>query len=186
MNCRCRPPTVPGGSYASPAPTAGGRGFPLAGRAHPADRRFESAEPGVFELTCTSGAEGKMRPLWLSAVDGRTGARALQRLHPHGAGRLLWRRHAAYPRWACRSTPYDKFGIRTRALWAEMEFEAAWGAAGAICVAAGARCRNSFRSMRCGRSAPGSARMMVGESCTEAHLSRNPAALLMNRSPQRR
>ena len=58
-----------------PGPDGKQVGFPLAGRTT-ADRRFVEAEPGAFELVCTSGAEGKCVRFgyhpWETAPNGRS------------------------------------------------------------------------------------------------------------------
>ena len=60
-------------NFGTPGPHGHRQGFPLAGRSSQ-QGDFKSAEPGVFELVCTSGAQGKCvrfgyRP-WSQAADG--------------------------------------------------------------------------------------------------------------------
>ena len=112
------------------------QGFPVAGRPR-ADGMLEPAEPGIFELACTSGALGKCvrfgYPPW--AFGERHGAaRCLQRLHPHGAGRLLRRRHADHQGRPDASTSMTIIGIQKPENDPAMEFEAGWTADGAACV----------------------------------------------------
>ncbi len=70
--------------------------FPIPGHTRSADGLLEPAKPGAFELVCTSGAQGKCVRFgylpWRGAAD-----RALQRLRPHGAGRLFRDRPADHP-----------------------------------------------------------------------------------------
>ena len=94
---RSRPssPTAPGRTSAIPGPTAAARAFRSRGARAP-DGMLEPADPGIFELACTSGALGKCvrfgyRP-WAFARRARA-ARGLQCLHPHGARGLLRQRH---------------------------------------------------------------------------------------------
>jgi hypothetical protein len=160
------------------------QGFPLAGRAHPPDGRFEMAEAGVFELTCTSGAEGKCVRFGYQPWAGE------QELAVYNA--CL---HMVRADYCGDGTPhtrdgvpiglYDKFGIRARALMAGMEFEAAWGADGAICVRR-VRIPEIYSLDTLRAECPRLSADDIGEGCTEARLSQNPAALLLNRSPKRR
>jgi hypothetical protein len=167
-------------------PAADGRrqGFPLAGRSHPPGGHFEMAEAGVFELTCTSGAESKCVRFGYLPWTGEQEL-ALYNACLHMVRADYCGDGTPHTRDGTPIDPYDKFGIRTRALSPGMEFEAAWGADGAICVR---RVRvpevYSLDALRaeCARLGPED----VGESCTEARVSQNPAALMMNRSPMRR
>jgi hypothetical protein len=167
-------------------PAADGRrqGFPLAGRSHPADGHFEMAEAGVFELTCTSGAEGKCVRFgylpWAGEPEFALYNACLHMVRADYCGDGTPHTRDGVP-----IDPYDKLGIRTRALAAGMEFEAAWGADGAVC-ARRVRVPEVYSLDALRAECPRLLSEDIGEGCTEARASQNPAALLMNRSPKRR
>jgi ADYC domain len=108
------------------------QGFPIAGRPR-ADGMLEQAEPGIFELACTSGALGKCvrfgYPPWASA-----GGTALREVY-NACIRMV---RADYcgdgtptTKDGVRIDIYDDFGIQNEP---EMDFEAGWTAQGAAGV----------------------------------------------------
>jgi hypothetical protein len=111
------------------------QGFPIAGRPRP-DGMLEPAEPGVFELACTSGALGKCvrfgyRP-WASAdgADLRDVYNAcirMVRADYCGDGTPTTNEGQ-------RIDIYDDHGIQRPANEAAMDFEAGWTPNGAACV----------------------------------------------------
>src|SRR5712692_3235421 len=122
-----------------PGPDGKRLGFPLAGRTT-ADGRLAAAAPGVFELICTSGAQGKCVRFgyhpWEKASDGRP-----MRDHYNACIRLVRADYCGDNRaWTRDGTEID--------LWDDLRiqksdsaddpafsFEAGWGPDGAVCVA---------------------------------------------------
>jgi hypothetical protein len=123
----------------TPDPEGRQAGFPLAGRTAP-DGRFLEASPGAFELTCTSGAQGKCvrlgYPPWKRAHDGGSMRRyhdacvRMLRADYCGDGRSWTRDGTLIDLW-------DDDGIQKPDTLGDpaFSFEAGWGSEGAVCVA---------------------------------------------------
>jgi len=123
-------------NFCDPSASGQRQGFPIAGKARP-DGTIERADPGVFEITCVSGAQGKCvrlgyRP-WETLPDGASmlpvfnACVRLIRADYSGAGQSTTRDGE-------RIDIYDKFGIQTKAADPSLEFEAGWTMDGAVCV----------------------------------------------------
>jgi hypothetical protein len=111
------------------------QGFPIAGRPRP-DGLLEPAEPGVFELACTSGALGKCvrfgyRP-WASA-DG-TDLRGVYNACIRMVRADYCGDGTPTTNEGQRIDIYDDHGIQRPENEAAMDFEAGWTANGAACV----------------------------------------------------
>jgi hypothetical protein len=130
---------TPSGEQSLCGPDPDGRrvGFPLAGRSDSAGI-LSAADGGVFELVCTSGAQGKCARLgyapWRHApgghpmIDWYNACIRLLRGDYCGDGRAFTR----------DGTPvdiYDRLGLQTSNSDPGSSFEAAWTPAGAVCVA---------------------------------------------------
>jgi hypothetical protein len=121
------------------APDADGRrlGFPLAGRSDAAGI-LSSSDGSIFELVCTSGAQGKCARFgyapWRRAPDGRpmldwyNACIRLLRGDYCGDGR-------PFTRDGTLVDIYDRLGIHGSDADPRLAFEAAWGPEGAVCVA---------------------------------------------------
>ena len=111
------------------------QGFPIAGRPR-ADGMLEPAEPGVFELACTSGALGKCArfgyPPW-----GSAGGVPLREIY-NACIRMVRADYCGNgeptTKDGQRIDLYDDFGIQKHENEAAMDFEAGWTAEGAACV----------------------------------------------------
>jgi hypothetical protein len=111
------------------------QGFPIAGRPR-ADGMLEPAEPGVFELACTSGALGKCVRFGYLPWAGPDESR-LRGLY-NACIRMV---RADYCGDGTATTKdgqqidiYDDHRIQTPENVAAMDFEAGWSADGAVCV----------------------------------------------------
>jgi hypothetical protein len=115
-----------------PGPDGRRQGFPLAGRPR-ADGAMEPAEPGVFEIVCTSGARGKCVRFgylpWISAEmrDIYDACVRMIRADYCGDGEGTTRDGVLIDL-------YDDQGIQKPDSDPRQEFEAGWTAAGAVCV----------------------------------------------------
>jgi hypothetical protein len=155
-------------------PDAYGRraGFPLSDGA------------GGFRLTCTSGAEGKCvlmgyRP-WEATED--IPMRDLHRACVH----MLRADYGGDDHPSTRNGTvidiFDRFGIQRADRDGGMQFEAAWGRDGALCVAHACIAENiSLEDI--GRRYPALAGFLGPASCNEDAMKAEPRALLFNRSP---
>jgi ADYC domain-containing protein len=155
-----------------------------AGRAIAPDGRLEPAEPGVFELACTSGAEGKCVRFGYLPWQGE------QELALYNACIHLVRADycgdgTPHTRDGVLIELYDDLGVRSPSFGAGLEFEAVWGAQGAICVRR-ARVPELYSLDRLRSECPRLSADDIGEGCSEARMSQTPAAVLANRSPKRR
>jgi hypothetical protein len=163
-----------------PGPDGRRQAFPIAGRIRQPDQMFEPAAPGIFELTCTAGAQGKCArfgyiPWESEGMLARYNACIrLVRADYCGDGE-------SHTRDGTLIDIYDKLGIQRTELTEGVEFEAGWGAGGAVCVR---RVRigeiYSLESLR--RDCPRLTAEDVGDGCTEERVRQHPAALLMNKS----
>ena len=164
-----------------PGPDGKQLGFPLAGRTAP-DGRFVEAGPGVFELVCTSGAQGKCVRFgyhpWESAPDGRP-----MRDYFDACVRMLradycgdvhgWTRDGTFV------DIWDDHGIQKTDATSNptLTFEAGWRPDGAICVAH-TRIPENITLDRLKALCP---RLAIVPSCDETS-ARAAGALLFNRS----
>ena len=122
----------------SAAPDGTRLGFPLAGRT--AEGLFVESDPGVFELICTSGAQGKCVRFgyhpWEQRPDGRSmrdyynACVRLVRADYCGNGRAWTRDGSLIDLW-------DDLGIQKPESLSDpaFSFEAGWNEHGAVCVA---------------------------------------------------
>lgn len=163
-----------------PGPDGRRQGFPIAGRPR-ADGVLEPAEPGVFELACTSGALGKCvrfgYPSW-GAADGQS----LREIY-NACIRMV---RADY---CGNGTPttkdgqridiYDDHQIQRHENEAAMDFEAGWTAEGAVCVRH-VRVRENTSLDQLVAACPRLSGK-VGAACTE-ETARRLGARLFNRS----
>lgn len=109
--------------------------FPLAGRAR-ADGTIAPAEAGTFEITCTSGAQGKCVRFgyhpWEAAPDRSNG------YDLYNACIRMVRADYSGSKGTTRDGQlidlYDRFGIQTSDKDENLEFEAGWTKDGAVCV----------------------------------------------------
>jgi hypothetical protein len=155
------------------APDAAGqsRGFPVP------DGR------GGFELTCTSGAIGKCIRWGYRAWEERAGGPPLHALHQA----CVYMARADYGGDGSTATRDGttvfvcaRFGVRRCDVAAPLAFEAAWGAAGAVCVAR-PRIPEIVSLEQLGARYP-RLKDRLGPACSEDAARRDPAALLFNRS----
>jgi hypothetical protein len=162
--------------YCEPGPDGRRLGFPLPDGL------------GGFELTCTSQAEGKCvrwgyRP-WEEKPGGPP-LRALHRACVHMTRADYGGDGASATRAGVRIDLYDRFDIQkpNRELEA-LEFEAAWGVDGALCVA---RTRDAELASldALGRRYPRLAGRLGPLACNEAVARQDAGALLFTRSTRR-
>jgi hypothetical protein len=123
----------------NPGPDGVQAGFPLAGQAAP-DGTLVEAEPGAFELTCTSGAQGKCVRFgyhpWETGADGRSkrdffnSCVRMIRADYCGDGRAWTRDGMQIDLWDNGGIQNDEVNTNPT-----FTFEAGWGPRGAICVA---------------------------------------------------
>jgi hypothetical protein len=154
-------------------------GMPLAGRSDPSGH-LSRDDSGGFELVCTSGAQGKCVRFgygpWRQARDGRpmldwfNACVRMLRADYCGDGR-------AFTRDGTLIDLYDRIGIQTVDNALVASFEAAWGPAGAICVAR-TRVPDIVNLEGLGRMCPRLSGRLGPGSCNE----NVPDALILNRS----
>jgi hypothetical protein len=165
----------------SPDPDGRQLGFPLAGRSA-ADGRFVEAEPGTFELICTSGGQGKCvrlgyRP-WDKARDGRP-----LRDHYNACVRMLRADYCGDGRsWTRDGTlidMWDDHRIQTSDTLNDpaFSFEAGWSPEGAVCV----RRTRIPENLTLDKLKDICPRLATPQTCDEAS-ARAMGALLFNRS----
>jgi ADYC domain len=171
------------GSWRNPCeagPDRRRQGFPLAGRVRMPDGLFEPAELGTFELTCTSGAQGKCvrfgYPPW-----GGEDALALF----NACVRMIRADYCGDGEPHTRAgTPieiYDNTGTEGNQPPAGMELEAVWAPQGAVCVHH-VRIGEVFSLDNLKQNCPRFKLEDLGAGCTEERMSRGPSTLLMNKS----
>ncbi len=131
--------TAPNGEEPLCMPDPDGRrlGLPLAGRSDPAGI-LSATDGSIFELVCTSGAQGKCVRFgyapWRPAPDRRpmidwyNACVRLLRGDYCGDGR-------PFTRDGTLVDIYDRIGVQKSDEDPSMKFEAAWGPGGAVCVA---------------------------------------------------
>jgi len=152
----------------------------------PGGRRAAFAFPdgkGGFTLTCTSGAEGKCVLFGYRPWETREGVpmRDLLQACIH----LLRADYGGDDRPSTRNGTlvnlYDRFGIQHPDAASGMEFEAAWGPDGAVCVAHPRIADNITLEQLAERYPP--LRGHLGpEACNEEAMKADPRALIFNQS----
>ena len=163
-----------------PGPDGRQQGFPLAGRARHPDGLFEPAEPGTFELTCTSGGQGKCVRFgylpWESAA---------MRAHYNACTRMLRADYCGdgtpHTRDGTLIVVYDKLGIQRDEPAEGAEFEAAWSPEGAVCVRH-VRIPDLYSLDALKTACPRLKSEDIGEACSEERIAKTPTALLTNKS----
>jgi hypothetical protein len=146
-----------------PGPDGRRQGFPLAGRGR-SDGTMEPAEPGIFEIVCTSGARGKCVRFgylpWISAAmrDIYNACVRMVRADYCGDGEGTTRD-------GMRIDLYDDRGIQQADSDPTYEFEAGWTEAGAVCVHH-VRVKENIALERLATSCP-RLRDHLGPTCTE-------------------
>jgi ADYC domain len=164
----------------SPDPDGKRLGFPLAGRST-ADGQFVTASPGIFELICTSGAQGKCVRFGYRPWEEQGGRAMLD--HYNACVRMVRADYCGDGHsWTREGTPidlWDALGIqRSDASGnAAYSFEAGWTPDGAVCVAH-TRVPGDITLDRLKTSCPRLAQM---QAC-DPETARTAGALLFNRS----
>jgi hypothetical protein len=171
------------GSWRNPCqagPDRRRQGFPLPGQVRRSDAQFEQAEAGTFELTCTAGAEGKCVRFGYFPWVGPEGLALF-----NACVRMMRGDYCGSGEPHTRAgTPievYDNSGGAQDQPAQAMELEAVWGAQGAICVRR-VRVNEIFSLDQLRESCPRLKPEDLGAGCTEERMSRDPHALLMNKS----
>jgi hypothetical protein len=154
--------------------------------ADPSGRRAAFAFPdgkGGFNLTCTSGAEGKCVLFGYRPWETREGVpmRDLLQACIH----LLRADYGGDDRPSTRNGTlinlYDRFGIQDPGAAAGMEFEAAWGPEGAVCVAH-PRISDAITLDQLAERYPRQKGRLGQEGCSEDAMRADPCALIFNQS----
>jgi len=152
----------------------------------PDGRRAAFAFPdgkGGFNLTCTSGAEGKCVLFGYRPWESRAGVPMgdLLRACIH----LLRADYGGDDRPSTRNGTvvnlYDRFGIQDPGAADGMEFEAAWGPEGAVCVAH-PRIPDNVTLAQLAERYPRLRDRLGPEACTEEAMRADPRALIFNQS----
>ena len=165
----------------APDPYGKELGFPLVGRTAP-DGRFLEASPSVFELVCTSGAQGKCVRFgyhpWAGAPDGRS-----MREYYNACLRMVRADYcgdgSAWTRDGTIIDIWDDQGIQKSDTQNDpaFSFEAGWKPDGAACVAH-TRIPENMTLDKLKGSCP---RLATMPTCDVA-IARTSGALLLNRS----
>lgn len=138
---------------------------------------------GGLSLTCTSGAEGKCILFGYLPWETWEGV-PLRDLH-RACIRMLRADYGGDDRPSTRDGTavniYDRFGIQTPDHAPGMEFEAAWGADGAICVSH-PRIADNIDLDELARRYPQLLGRLGPQACHEQAMRRDPRALLFNES----
>jgi ADYC domain len=158
------------------------QGFPLEGRARK-DGTIEPAEPGVFEITCTSGAQGKCVRFgyhpWEKQPDGSP-----MRSFFNSCIRLVRADYSGDGRGTTRDGQlidiYDFLGVQSKGDDPARDFEAGWSPEGAVCVRHVRVKENA--SLAALEDAVTRLKGRTGTICTE-EFARAAGAVLFNRSP---
>jgi hypothetical protein len=154
--------------------------------ADPSGRHAAFAFPdgkGGFNLTCTSGAEGKCVLFGYRPWETRAGVpmRDLLQACIH----LLRADYGGDDRPSTRNGTlinlYDRFGIQDPGAAAGMEFEAAWGLEGAVCVAH-PRISDAITLDQLAERYPRLKGRLGPEACNEEAMRVNSHALIFNQS----
>ncbi len=140
---------------------------------------------GGFDLTCTSGAIGKCIRWGYRPWEEQAGGPPLRDLHQT----CVYMTRADYGGDGSTATREgtivfvcDRFGVRRCDVEAPLAFEAAWGVAGAICVAR-PRIPELVSLAQLAVRYP-RLETRLGPACSEESARRDPAALLFNRSAE--
>jgi hypothetical protein len=158
------------------------QGFPIPGRAK-RDGTIEPAEPGVFELTCTGGAQGKCvrfgyRP-WEKRKDGSSTWDAY-----NSCIRLVRADYSGDGKGTTRNGQpidiYDALGVQSPGNDPAHDFEAGWSPEGAVCVRH-VRVKENASLASLEQATP-RLKGRTGKICTEK-FARSLGAILFNRSP---
>ncbi|MXQ13873.1 ADYC domain-containing protein [Microvirga makkahensis] len=152
----------------------------------PSGRRAAFAFPdgkGGFNLTCTSGAEGKCVLFGYRPWESRGGVPMGDLLQ--ACIHLLRADYGGDDRPSTRNGTvvnlYDRFGIQDPGAAAGMEFEAAWGREGAVCVAH-PRIADNVTLEQLAERYPRLKGRLGPEACTEEAMRADPRALIFNQS----
>ncbi len=139
---------------------------------------------GGFTLACTSGAIGKCIRWGYRPWDERPGGPPLAALHQacvHLARADYGGDGQSFTQDGTLIDLYDRFGIQQPANAPGLSFEAAWGSAGALCVAR-PRLAERISLAALAERYPKLQGRLGPAACTEAAARADPAALLFNRS----
>lgn len=168
-------------SLCTPGPDGRQQGFPVGGVVT-ADGRLAPAAPDRFEVTCTSGAQGKCirfgyRP-WQTMADGRpmrdayNACMRMVRADYGGDGQ-------AYTLDGQSIDIYDHIGVQKADMDASQDFEAGWSPDGAVCVRHVRVKQNT--SLEKLEAMYARLKGRTGAACTEAFARAN-GAVIFNRS----
>jgi ADYC domain len=166
----------------APDPDGLALGFPMAGSWTASGEHLSSG--GAFSLTCTGGVVGKCVRMgykpWAAAADGTP----LWAYH-QACARLLRADYCGDGTGHTRDgTPVDigdRLGVQTFDPAPAMDFEAAWGADGAVCVRR-VRVPGAASLDELVRACPERLAGKVGEACTAEAALRAPETLILNQS----
>jgi len=144
----------------------------------------ELGRDGGFALTCTSGAQGKcVRFGYKPWAKGPQGEELLPYWHAciHMVRADYCGDGTPHTRDGTPIDVYDRIGIQHDEAGAGFDFEAAWGPEGAVCVRR-VRVPAVYSLPALASQCPRLTDAPLGEGCSEAAVSANPAVLLMNKS----
>jgi hypothetical protein len=158
------------------------QGFPIPGRAR-ADATIWPAEPGVFELTCTGGAQGKCVRFGYRPWEPRAGEPSAWALY-NACVRLVRADYSGDGKGATRNGQpidiYDAVGVQEPGNDPGHDFEAGFSPEGAVCVRH-VRVKENASLETLEASVP-RLKGRTGAICTEAY-ARALGAVLFVRSP---
>jgi hypothetical protein len=164
-----------------PAPDGTREGFPIAGRAD-ATGAIGTAEPGVFEIVCTSGAQGKCVRFGYGPWQGQPDGASMTEIY-NACIHMVRADYCGLGEGTTRNgmsiDVYDVHAIQKPENSTSQEFEAGWGPHGAVCVHH-VRVKENASLERLAATCPRLAGKL-GENCTEAS-ARADGAKLFNRS----
>jgi hypothetical protein len=165
-----------------PGPDGRRQGFPIPGRAK-GDGTIEPAEPGVFELTCTGGAQGKCVRFGYRPWEKRKDGSSMWGLY-NSCIRLVRADYLGDGKGTTRNGQpidiYDFLGVQSPGNDPAHDFEAGWTPQGAVCVRH-VRVKENASLVSLELDAP-RLKGRTGEICTEK-FARGMGAVLFNRSP---
>ncbi|MBG0810240.1 hypothetical protein IY145_12710 [Methylosinus sp. H3A] len=119
-----------------PGPDGRRQGFPIPGRAK-GDGTIGAAEPGVFELTCTGGAQGKCVRFGYRPWEKREDGTSMRDVY-NACVRLVRADYSGDGKGTTRNGQpidlYDFLGVQTPGNDPGHDFEAGFSPAGAVCV----------------------------------------------------
>jgi hypothetical protein len=158
------------------------QGFPIAGRAK-GDGTIEPSEPGVFELTCTGGAQGKCVRFGYRPWEKRADGSSMWAMY-NTCIRLVRADYAGDGRGTTRNGQpidiYDFRGVQSPGDDPAHDFEAGWSPEGDVCVRH-VRVKENANLASLERDVP-RLKGRTGKICTE-EFARGLGAVLFNRSP---